>query len=289
MVAAAFFFSVMSLLVKVAGQRLPSQELVLARSVIMLGLAAAVVRHRGVSLLGKRRRLLLLRGVLGFAALSCYYYAVVHLPLADATTIQYTNPAFTAVLAALLLGEHVRRWEAVLVGVSLTGVLLIARPSFLFGASASRLPLGAVGVALAGAVFSAGAYVAVRELRHSDDPYVIIFYFALISALGSAVPTALVAVAPTPGEWLLLAGIGGTTHLGQVFLTRGLALERAGRAMAISYVQILFAACWGALFFGHLPDALAAAGAALVVGGTVALALGVTHGSKAETPRRRRR
>ncbi|MEX0893321.1 MAG: DMT family transporter [Gemmatimonadota bacterium] len=274
MVAAAFFFSVMSLLVKVAGQRLPSQELVLGRSVIMLGLAAAMVKYRGLSFLGKRPGLLLLRGLLGFAALSCYYYAVVHLPLADATTIQYTNPAFTAVLAALLLGEHIRAREALLVGTSLVGVLLMAHPSFVFGANGSRLPLGAVVVALGGAVFSAGAYVAVRELRHSDDPYVIIFYFALVSALGSLLPTALTAVAPTSREWLLLLGIGGSTHLGQLLLTRGLALEQAGRAMTISYVQIVFAALWGALCFGYVPDVWALGGAALVVGGTVALGRG---------------
>jgi drug/metabolite transporter (DMT)-like permease len=142
MLATAFFFSVMSLLVKVAGQRLPSQEIVLGRSVIMLGLAAATVKYRGLSFQGKRPGLLLLRGLLGFAALSCYYYAVVHLPLADATTIHYTNPAFTVILAALVLGEHIRGWEALLVGTSLAGVLLMAHPSFVFGANGSCLPLG---------------------------------------------------------------------------------------------------------------------------------------------------
>jgi drug/metabolite transporter (DMT)-like permease len=161
-----------------------------------------------------------------------------------------------------------------LVGTSLAGVLLMAHPSFVFGANGSRLPLGAVAVALGGAVFSAGAYVTVRELRHSDDAYVIIFYFALVSALGSLLPAALTAVAPTPTEWLLLLGIGGSTHLGQLLLTRGLALEQAGRAMAISYVQIVFAALWGALFFGYVLDAWAVGGAALVVGGTVVLGRG---------------
>ena len=273
MAAAAFFFSVMSLLVKIAGQRLPTQEVVLARSSVGALLSWMVLRSRGVSLLGNRRGLLLVRAALGYGALSCFFYALVHLPLADATVIQYTNPVFTALLAAVLLSERLRAREVVLVLVSLAGVVLMARPGFLFGGLEQRLDLTAAAIALLGAVLSAGAYVAVRKLGSTEDPLVIIFYFAALSSLGAIPFTAAAGpVMPTPLEWLALAGIGVVTQLGQVFMTKGLRLEAAGRAMAVGYMQIVFAAAWGMIFFAEFPDAWGAAGALLIILGTFGIA-----------------
>ena len=212
MAAAAFFFSVMSLLVKVAGQRLPTQEVVLARSLVGALLSWAVLRARGVSPLGHRRGLLLVRALLGYGALSCFFHALVHLPLAEATVIQYTNPVFTALLAAILLSERLRIREVVLVLVSLAGVVLMTRPGFIFGGLQERLDIAAAAIALLGAVLSAGAYVTVRKLGASEDPLVIVFWFAALSTLGAIPFTALKPVLPTALEWLALAGIGAPLH-----------------------------------------------------------------------------
>jgi drug/metabolite transporter (DMT)-like permease len=271
MAAAALFFSVMSLLVKAAGQRLPVQEVVLARSSVGAAMCWYSLRQRRVSLWGDRKGLLLLRGLLGYAALSCFFYALVHLPLAEATVIQYTNPVFTAVLAALFLAEHIRPRDLGLVILSLGGVILMARPGFLFG-GLSGLDPWAVGVALAGAVLSAGAYVTVRRLGRTEDPVVIVFYFALVATAGSIPLTALDPVLPTAWEWVALGAIGVVTQVAQVFLTKGLRDEPAGRAMAVGYMQIVFAALWGLIFFAELPDGWAGAGALLIVVSTAALA-----------------
>jgi drug/metabolite transporter (DMT)-like permease len=272
MVVGAFFFSIMSLLVKLAGQGLPSQQIVLARSVIMAVLAYMSLRRLAIPALGTRRRLLLLRGVLGFGALSCFYYALVHLPLADATVLQYTNPAFAAVFAIAALAERMRRREVVSVAFSLAGVLLVARPGFLIGAASGLDPF-AVSIGLLGAVLSGAAYVVVRMLG-TEHHMTVIFYFAAVSIVGSLPATMLHAVMPTPVEWLILLGVGVSTHLGQIYMTRGLHLERAGRATATGLVQIVFAAALGALVFADVPDAWGIAGAALVIGGVLLLARG---------------
>lgn len=274
MAAAAFFFSVMSVLVKVAGERLPTQQVVLARSSVGAALSWAALRRRGVSPLGHHRRLLLLRAVLGYIALSCFFFALTRLPLADATVIQYTNPVFTAILAAVFLSESIRRRDGFLTLVSLAGVVLMTRPGFLFGGLEERLDPVAVAIALAGAVFSAGAYVVVRRLGKTEDPVVIVFWFAMVATLGAIPFTALEALMPTPTEWLILLGIGVVTQVAQVLMTRGLREERAGRAMAVAYMQIVFAALWGALFFRELPDIWGVAGALLIVVGTAGIARG---------------
>ncbi len=266
MAASAFFFSVMSLLVKLAGQTLPTMEIVLARGLVLVTATGLLLRRRGISPRGGRTGLLLLRGVLGFTALSCFYFALVHLPLADATVIQYTNPVWTALIAAVVLDERMRRVEAAGVVASLAGVVLIARPRFLFGGGGLD-PVWVL-VALGGALFSAAAYVTVRKLGETEDPLVIVFWFAVVNAVAAVPAAAPSAVWPTGVEWLLLLGVGLSALGGQLFLTHGLGRERAGKAMAVAYLQIVFAAGWGALVLDEIPDGWMVAGALLVMVGT---------------------
>lgn len=275
MAAGALSFSIMSLLVKVGGQRLPPQEMVMIRAVITFVLSAWAVRHARVSPWGTpgKRGLLVLRGIVGFLALSAFFHSLVNLPLADATVIQYTNPVWAGLLAVPFLGERLRRREVLSVVVSMIGVLVMVRPSFLFGGGTALDPV-TVGIGLGGAMCTATAYITVRRLGATEHPSVIVFYFSLISVF-AALPTALVgAVWPTPVEWLVLLGIGVTTQLGQMAVTNGLRLERAGRATATAYLQIVFAGTWGVLFFAEMPDWGTLAGAALIVGSTLALARG---------------
>jgi drug/metabolite transporter (DMT)-like permease len=273
MIAGAFFFSLMSLAVKLVGQRVPSQQIVLVRGLLNVGFTLVMLRAAGVYLWGSRPAVLALRGLLGFAALSCFYYGIIHLPLADATVLQYTNPVWTGLLAAWLLGERMKPLEGALVVGSLAGVVLIARPAFLFGAEAQSLNLVAVGVALVGAIFSAAAYVTVRQLGRTEHPLVIVFYFTLVTVPASLPGVALAGpVMPAGSEWLALLAVGVTAQAGQVYLTRGLQLEPAGRATAVGYLQIVFAAVWGAAFFAEYPDAWAVAGALLILTSTLLLA-----------------
>lgn len=271
MIASAFFFSLMSLQVKLVGDRIPSQEIVLARGLVTLVLSYALLRRAGVGLWGNRRGLLALRGAFGFIGLSCFYYAVTRMPLADATVIQYTSPIWTGLLAALILAEPLGLVVLACALVSLAGVTLVAEPAAVFGGEGAIEPTVAA-VALVGALFSGAAYVVVRALRDSEHPLVIVFYFPLV-----AVPLSLPAVAadfvmPRGIDWLLLLGIGITTQIAQVFLTRGLSLEPAGKAMAITYLQIPFAALWGLVVFGHIPGPWTIAGAAMIVGASLVVA-----------------
>ncbi len=267
MLASAFFFSLMSFFVKLAGERLPSQEIVVARSVASLVLSWVALRKAGVSPWGWKPGGLVLRGLLGTAALSCFYYALTELPIALVTVLHYLNPPLAALLAWIFLRERSGPLLFLALLASFAGTVLVAQPTLIFGGEErATWPLLA---AIAGAVFSAAAYVSVRKLAAREPPLVIVFYFPLV-ALPITVPTlAFEALWPTPIEWLILLGVGVTTQLGQVHLTKGLAAEATGRATAISYAQVLFAALWGMLWFGELPDAWMAAGAALILLGTL--------------------
>lgn len=269
MMLSAFAFSVMAALVKLAGARLPTQEIVLARALVSLVLSYLLLHAAHVSPWGTRRGLLLLRGMVGYMALSCVFYALAHLPLAEATVIQYLHPMFTALLAAALLRERAGASLAVSMLLSLAGVALVSRPSLLTGHEGAALDELAVAVAVGGAFLSACAYVVVRRLAHTEHPLVIVLYFPLVSVPASIPAVVPSFVMPVRWEWAVLAGIGVCAQLGQVYLTRGLQHEPAGRATALSYMQVVFAAVWGVLMFGEIPDVWTVTGALLILGGTL--------------------
>jgi drug/metabolite transporter (DMT)-like permease len=274
MLGAAFAFSVMSLFVKWAGLRLPSQELVFVRSALMLALNFALLRHAGVHPLGNRRGLLVLRGLYGFGGLSCHYYAVTHLPLAEATLLSYLHPIFTTLLATRVLGERADRSLVASLVLGTAGVVLVTRPFGLLGGGATPLDPFAVAVALGGAFFVACAYVGVRQLSATEHPLVIVLYFPLIAAPAALPGTLATGVWPQGFDWIALAGMALFAQLGQVWITRGLALEPAGRATALSYLQIAFAALWGVAFFGEVPGPATALG-------TASIAVGAAIGARA--------
>ena len=99
----------------------------------------------------------------------------------------------------------------------------------------------------------------------------VVFWFAMISMLLSLPVVMVHPVLPTPGVLMVLLGVGLSTHLAQVYVTWGFRLERAGRASAVGYLQIVFAAGWGWMLFREVPDAWTWAGGAVIVASTVAL------------------
>jgi len=277
MVGSAAAFAVMGALVKSVGAHLPTQEIVLARAGVSLVLSYALLRRAGVPLLGRHRGLLLLRGLFGFLGLSCVFAAVTRMPLAEATVLQYMHPTFTAMLAWMLLGERASARLLLASALGLVGVAVVAQPTWLHGAvdgSGGGLAPVAVALGLGGAFFSACAYVTVRRLSSTEHPLVIVLYFPLVT-VPATLPTVLTdLVWPTGLEWLGLAGVGIAAQVGQVWLTRGLALLPASRGTALSYVQVVFAAAIGALWFEEPVRTTTVLGALLVIGGTLVVSLG---------------
>jgi drug/metabolite transporter (DMT)-like permease len=99
-----------------------------------------------------------------------------------------------------------------------------------------------------------------------------VFYFPLVATIGSAPTAAFTNLQwPSPWEWvLLIVGVGGCAQIAQVCITKGLHAVKAGRAMTVTYLQIVFAAVWGLIVFGESIDGWSAAGGLLVISGTLA-------------------
>lgn len=269
----ALGFSLMTATVKVVGAYgIPVLEIVAARALVSLVLSYGDIRRKRISMWGQNHLLLFARGLVGALALICVYYSVTTLPLAEATLLQYTYPAFTALIAWFFLKEPVQRATIACIALSFIGLMVMVQP----GAEVSTvaLPWLSVIAALLGALGSAIAYVIVRRLsQHGEDSSVIIFYFPLI-----ALPVSLVLlgddfVMPSLEVTGLLVLVGIFTQIGQVGLTKAMGAEKAGKVSAYSYVQVVFSALLGLVLFSELPTAWTLAGGALIMTGALINAL----------------
>lgn len=267
MIASAASFSAMAAFSKLLLPGVPTQAVVLSRATIMAVTFAAMARWKNVSLLGRRPVRLLLRGLLGYGAVSCYFHSVQVLPIGDAVLLQYSHPVFVAVLAPMILAERIGRWHWWLVLVALAGVALIVGPS-------GHLRSDAV-VGLCGSVLSGLAYITVRDLSRTEHPLTILFWFPAVmipGALAGALYAGERSIPQSGREVLGHLAVTATGLIGQFALTEGLARTGAARATAVTMTGPIFGMIFGYWFFATLPAASSLAGTALVIGALILLA-----------------
>ncbi|MBG0791741.1 MAG: DMT family transporter [Desulfovibrionaceae bacterium] len=270
MLLGTFFFSIGSLLVKLAGSRLPSMEILFVRGVVGMVMCWYMLRRSGAGMFGRRKVLLAARGLLGFGAMFCDFYAIVHLPLADALVLIFTHPVAVALLAWLIMGETLSKGGIFAIFMSLAGVTLVCRPGFLFGLGTSGLDPVALMVAMLSVFLTSWAILSVRVLAKTEFPVVIMFYPPVAITLLSPL-FAQGWVVPTPMEWVVLVGVGLFMNGGQFFMTKGYAIESAARISGVSSLEIVFAAFWGMMFLGEIPDLWTIGGGTLIIFGVLVL------------------
>ncbi len=269
MAFSAVGFALMTACVKkVSTYSIPVFEIVAARALVSLIISYLDVKRKRISVWGNNRPLLVARGMTGAMALICVYYAVTTLPLAEATILQYLHPVFTALLALFFLKEQVQKTTLLCIVFSITGLLVMVKPGFLFG-TAGELPWFSVAVALLGSFGSAVAYVIIRKLSRSEDSSVIIFYFPLIALPVSVVLLGSNFVMPGAEALVLLILIGVFTQVGQVGLTKAMQSEKASKATAYSYVQVIFSIAIGWAYFGETPSFWTLVGGSLIIAGAL--------------------
>ncbi len=268
LIGSAFAFSLMTVCIKQIGGRIPVAELVFFRSIFSLFITKLMMIRARVDTWGRNKKLLIIRGLIGTAALFCVFKAIESLPLAAATIIQYTYPIFTALFACLLLGEKIKRRIFIAILLGWVGIQIVVQPLWVSSKN-SQLPIISIIIALSGALLTALAYITVRKLSANENQLVIVFYFPLVS-IPITMPFLIEkAVLPTSIEWVYILGIGVFTQLGQLLITRGLSLIPAGYASSINYIQVVFATIWGVIIFAEPLNIYILVGAAFVLSATL--------------------
>lgn len=138
--ASGVLFAIASLFVKLSNTTIPAFEIVFFRLIIQTLLVLPAAIWAQADLLGekKHRPYLVCFGAVNFASISCIYVSFTKLPLGDATVCISTTPIFTALLAYVFLKESWHIFDAAATFICLGGVVLITRPSFLFGSSGRK-------------------------------------------------------------------------------------------------------------------------------------------------------
>ena len=269
MLVSALGFALMSALVKEAGQLgIPLLQIIFVRAVISVVLSLVDIHRAGVHPLGHRRVLLFGRGVSGFLALTCVFYALLNLSMAQATLLQYLHPVFTAVLAFVFLAERPTAATLACIALSLLGLVCMVMPYWESDATAPA-SLWPVMAGLGGALGSGIAYTLVRKLVATEHPSVIVLYFPLVCIPGTLLLGGTDFVWPTATGWWVLLGVGCFTQIGQLALTKAMQRDAASRVTSLSYVQIIFAAVFGWWVFGEVPTQATLLGGGLILLGAV--------------------
>ncbi len=262
LLASAVIFTLVGVLTKKLGQRFDTFQIAFFR-----GLAGALftlpflVRGGVASFKTKQPVLQLFRTLLAATAIICNFYALVHLPLADANAISFARSLFLVPLAIIFLGETVgaRRAGATIVGF--IGVMIVLRPTGTIEWAAFVAVIGALAVATAA--------ICVKILLRTDSLLTLLFYAGAASSVILAVPAYLVWRPPDLADWFLLFALGGIAVLAQGCFIRGFAIGEATALAPIDYTRLLFAALAGYFFFFDIPDVWTWTGAAIIVGSTL--------------------
>ncbi|UPX20583.1 uncharacterized protein EKO05_0010811 [Ascochyta rabiei] len=272
--------------------------------------------------LGQRgiRGLLVFRGVCGFVGLFGLYYSLSWLNISDATVITFVIPTLTALVCFVWLREPFTIREALAALIAFSGVLLVARPTWLFpnppvdpitgdpepsevvanilafvtsAPATSPTPISpaqrtlAVLAAILGAFGASTAYATIRVIGKRAHSLISVNYFAGIATLGSFLtllihPDLHFVMPASAGQWALIAVIGLTGFLLQFLLTEGLQREKAGRATNLMYLQLVFALVIERVIWGTTPPLESLGGAVLIIGAAVWITLQKNAGVKEE-------
>jgi drug/metabolite transporter (DMT)-like permease len=258
----------MTVCVKKIDNRIPIFELVFFRSLLSLFITSLIINKKNLNPWGKNKLLLILRGILGTIALVCIFYAIKNMPLNISTVIQYTYPIFISIFAGILINEKITKKIIIATITGWLGILIILNPYQLSSLNIELDKFTAL-IAFLGAISTALAYITVKKLSLTEDIFIIIKYFPLISVITLSPIVFYNWVTPNINDLIWIIGIGMFTQAGQTFLTIGLKKLPTSEAARINYLQVLFGSLWGILFFNELININFIVGAVLVLLGTI--------------------
>lgn len=278
MIFSSFMFATMGVCVKYASEHFNSAELVFYRGILGIVFMAAYARARGITLGTRYPAMHAWRSVIGVMSLSAWFYAIAHLPLATAMTLNYMSSVWIAAFlvgGALMLGKAGQKGPSqgplvMAILASFIGVVMLLRPAI----DQNQTFAGLVG--LMSGLGAAFAYMQVMAISRMGEPETrTVFYFAVGTAVAGALGMAIMGV--TPWNWqhaLWLPPIGILASLGQMAMTRAYSMsENHGGTLMVANLQysgIVFAALYSLIVFGDNIPLIGWAGMALIIVSAIA-------------------
>jgi drug/metabolite transporter (DMT)-like permease len=266
MLTSAFSFALMSEFAHALGKSCDWSWVALARAGLGLVFAIILARHAGVRLVLWRPRSLWMRSSAGTFSLLCSFYALTHLPTADALTVLNMFPIWLAILSWPMLGQAPTVGSWLSVACAVVGVALIQQPHFAEGNFASF-------VALLGSVSTSFALMGLHLLRHVDPRAIVAHFSALATVVVFVVLIAggqaiLEPPIMDPPSLALFLGIGVAATVGQILMTKAFATAPPAKVATVGLSQVVFAMLMDTWAWTREWNALTLVGIALVLAPT---------------------
>ena len=251
MLVAALGFAIMGALVKVGAAKFSSTELVFYRSIFGLIGIYGYIFAKKLPLKTPVMVKQMSRALIGLTSLALFFYAIAHLPLATAITLNYTSALFLAILMPLLLHERPKKilYGTVLLGF--VGIVLLLKPHF----SSQQILAGSLG--LLSGIGAALAYVHVKQLGKLNEPdWRTVYYFTLVSTIGSGAWMLLSQLLGLQGfvtlTWHdipMLLSLGASATIAQLAMTRAYRTGSTLIVASLAYTTVIFATVFGVIFW----------------------------------------
>ena len=258
---AAFFFSAMSVFVRLAGD-VPTMQKAFFRNIVAAVVAVIILLRSGkeISLPKKSLPTLLMRSIFGTIGILANFWAVDHLGIADANMLNKLSPFFAILMSIFILGEKPNRIEWISVVLAFIGAAFVAKPSS--GIVSLPALIGILGGFTAGTAYT---YVRRAGLQGVRGPIVVAF-FSTFSTL-VLLPNLLMNFAPmSAGQFIFLLLAGCSAAGGQLSITAAYQHAPARDISVFDYSQVVYAAVFGLLLFGEIPDVWSIIGYVIIIG-----------------------
>ena len=258
---AAFFFSLMTVFVRLSGD-VPTMQKAFFRNIVAAFLAAFILMRSGEKFYIPRTSLMdmFLRCSIGTIGILCNFWAVDHMRIADANILNKLSPFFAILMSIFILKERPNRVEWLSVLLAFIGAAFVAKP----GAGIASFP--ALVAKLGG--FTAGtAYTYVRKLGLGGvKGPVIVFSFSVFSTL-LLLPNILLNYHPmSVRQFVFLVLAGCSAAIAQLCVTAAYQNAPARDISVFDYSQVVYAAMFGFLLWGEIPDVWSFLGYAIIIG-----------------------
>ena len=269
----SFTLSTSAIFLKIAARALPSVEIIFIRSLGQLILMYLLCVIKKADLLGppEHRKLLVIRGFLGASAVTSQFWAIVNMELSDVNVILFVGPLLTLFLARFMLNEPLTPTKIASLIIGFCGIILVSRPSFIFGkrASTSSYPYRSVAivVALVGSVMNAFNFVLIRKIG-TGVPYLTMVWHFVWPSFVLSVPLLFMTKStrhwPSVMEWVNIEIVTVGYLAGQIVLNIGLQRAPAGSGSIIRNMDIVFGFIYGILIFHESVEVTGIIGCGLV-------------------------
>jgi drug/metabolite transporter (DMT)-like permease len=267
MVGALLSFSVMAVSIReLARGGLSIFEILVFRSAIALLVLLILLALRPdlrPYTLPRRMKLNLLRNTVHYASQYAWAVSLTMLPLAMVFALEFTMPAWTALLAVWLLHERMTPSRLGVVVLGLVGVLVILRPGVAdFNPAAILVLLAAFGYAI--------TMITTKKLTMTETTFGIVFWMAVIQLPLSLIGSDLsVFLHLEPRHILPAIGVGVAGLTSHYCLSNAFRAGDATLVVPLDFMRIPLIAVVGWAFYGEQLDIFVLLGALIIVAGVL--------------------